>query len=62
MSSPKTDNITSVLDEKTKENLSPDTSDTDGNSWVEDMFMMSLNALMEFAVQPHQVQISVGGG
>lgn len=34
----------------------------DGNSWVEDIVMMSLNALKEIVVQPHQVQISSGGG
>lgn len=62
ISSSKTDKITSVFDEKSKENLPPDTYDMDGNSWVEDIVMISLNALKEIVVQPHQVQISSGGG
>ena len=62
ISSSKTDKLTSVFDEKSKENLPSDTSDAEGKSSVEDIVMMSLNALKEIVVQPHQVQISSGGG
>lgn len=62
ISSSKTDKLTSVFDEKSKENLPSDTSDANGKSSVDDIVMMSLNTLMELAVQPHQVQISGGGG
>ena len=62
ISSSKTDDRPLVFDEKSKENLPSDSSASNGNSSVEDIVMMSLNTLMEFAVQPHQVQISAGGG
>ena len=62
ISSSKTDDRPLVFDEKSKENLPSDSSASNGNSSVEDIVMMSLNTLMELAVQPHQVQISGGAG